>query len=698
MLQVTLARDQLLVGYGHRSPFDAVAEKIENQSHRGSRPSLFFAPRRDAHCLLTRKLHTAIVLKNNNTQKSIVLNFPTSEFVDASVWQKVESITWVEMGASERTLLTDADVFTQTFTPTKTPAEIPNIQVKVESFIDNNILRERFSVEGAEAFQTYVVHWHEPEFGASALLQTTYVDFEKSMLVSYREKNYFSVRCDQQGKAAPLTFVECGELQRGRKAFSEFGNALKLLSSSTQQPFSPKSTIAHGQTDGLVVWKVDAQQFELSYIYTQHMDELPSQFPAYDQTLNKVCEADRMWLKKQKPLRAELSDSLKKLYSRTLLTLRQMQDPTGGIIAAPEFQFEFTACGGYGYCWGRDAGFISLAMDVCGMHDNSREFYRYIAKCQSADGSFLHRHDMAANLGASWGLLQPDETGSVIFGLWQHLVLSKDNSLGEELHGMVEKAANWLSRARFPGSKLPRTGVDLWEEREGVHIYTVAAMYAGLQGACEIMKMTGKPVPEEWQTAAKDYLDIINSSEVFPSAQPMTRTLMRRIDSVTAERVKANNGKVITATNEFGVTEHFLPYENVADISQLGVLVPYKALSTDPAWRSAFAKQVEYIAQKLWRRGVGGIGRYEEDNYRDGNPWILSTLWLSLTASELGLEELARKCFEWAENNASSEGLFPEQVDPTSGEPAWVMPLTWSHAMFALAVHWLPVNTMKKKN
>jgi len=46
----------------------------------------------------------------------------------------------------------------------------------------------------------------------------------------------------------------------------------------------------------------------------------------------------------------------------------------------------------------------------------------------------------------------------------------------------------------------------------------------------------------------------------------------------------------------------------------------------------------------------------------------------------------------WAIDRQTPFGLLPEQVDRNTGEPAWVVPLTWPHAMFILAVRMLAGN------
>jgi len=39
------------------------------------------------------------------------------------------------------------------------------------------------------------------------------------------------------------------------------------------------------------------------------------------------------------------------------------------------------------------------------------------------------------------------------------------------------------------------------------------------------------------------------------------------------------------------------------------------------------------------------------------------------------------KCLKWALAGATSTGLLPEQVDQSTGNPAWAIPLGWSGSL-----------------
>ena len=85
MFQFTLARDSLLVAFGASRTSDVTPLDFLPQSKPGARPSVFFAPTRDAQGLLTRKSFTHILLVKETTTdgsaRAVLLPFPTNEWV-----------------------------------------------------------------------------------------------------------------------------------------------------------------------------------------------------------------------------------------------------------------------------------------------------------------------------------------------------------------------------------------------------------------------------------------------------------------------------------------------------------------------------------------------------------------------------------------------------------------------------------------
>jgi GH15 family glucan-1,4-alpha-glucosidase len=79
-----------------------------------------------------------------------------------------------------------------------------------------------------------------------------------------------------------------------------------------------------------------------------------------------------------------------------------------------------------------------------------------------------------------------------------------------------------------------------------------------------------------------------------------------------------------------------------------------------------------------------GVARYAGDTYAGGNNWVLAALWLGLWCRQVGDTAGLERSLEYAVRSQTALGLLPEQVTD-EGEPAWVVPLAWSHAMLLLA-------------
>lgn len=722
MLQLTLARDHLLCAYG--TQMDASRHlTFSGQSGDGCRPHLFFGPSRDALNLITRKLHACLLLRpkvlSDLEPRLWVLALPGGDPETTDLWQKQTLslaqqirpiVRYARLEQSRSELEFEADIYHQTLSVQGSdgPAWFKELQIDISACIEQDALREGWQIRGLpQDWTAMLAYWFQPEIAASSEMQSSLFYEPARALAAYRGSVCFGLQAKRGEASLPVIYAETGASQHSlaasrwadivratwaRDELLGFGAQSHLAAAPQWLPLEARGLLSLGGVDGLILWALpEPGNFELQFRLTRSLEALDEALPPL--SLERLRQSDKEWLAKQKRLTGSKSAKLQDLYARTLLTLRQMQDPEGGIIAAPEFHYELTHCGGYGYCWGRDAGFISYAMDICGMHDESARFYRYMQRCQSPDGSFLHRHDMAGHLGSSWGLLQPDETGSVLFGLWKHYALAGRSEIVHELRPMIEKAANWLAKARHSfDPELPIEGFDLWEEREGVHLYSLASMAAGLEGAVALIEAIGKRAPALWIERAKE-LKALCSHERFVtqkgSGWSFARTLRRRVPQTMASRLEQLGFTVTTHQSPAGRLLYELDRDFVADISQIAVSYPYAILDKKAA-REQIRSLVEHLYARLWRAGEGGIGRYEADHYRDGNPWILTTLWLSIAAAEVGLMDIARKTWQWVLEHTPAEGMLPEQIDPQTGKPSWVLPLTWSHAMFALALHQLP--------
>ena len=173
---------------------------------------------------------------------------------------------------------------------------------------------------------------------------------------------------------------------------------------------------------------------------------------------------------------------LQDIYYRSILLFPLLTNhDTGGIIAAPEIDEDFTKCGRYAYCWPRDAAFIARAMDILGMNKETEMFYKtFCKKTQSKNGMWEQRFFSDGRLAPCWGY-QIDETASVIYGVYTHYKYTKNFKFLKECLPMCEKALDFLKR--YVKDLIEETGkyhvsYDLWEMCEGVHLYSLSAIYS----------------------------------------------------------------------------------------------------------------------------------------------------------------------------------------------------------------------------
>lgn len=374
--------------------------------------------------------------------------------------------------------------------------------------------------------------------------------------------------------------------------------------------------------------------------------------------------------------------AIDELYKRSLLVFALMTNKsTGALLAAPEVDEGFTRCGRYAYCWGRDAAFITEALDKCGLSEQAEAFYRWAAAIQDDNGSWQQRYYTNGNLAPSWGL-QIDEGGSVIWGILQHYKASGNKEFLRDMWPAVKKGVEFLLSYMDAETGLPWLSFDLWEERLGEHAYSSAAVCAGIEAGIEIADMLGESVQisGKWRESASKLRDAIFNNFWKPEWNRFVRSVRVKLNGWGEEHTDA---RVWLKSNELGITRDYSLLDGIIDISLLGLSVPFGIYEPGDPHMTQTAEAVE---NQLTVGKTGGLMRYEYDSYIGGNPWILTTLWAALYHMETKSYDKAREYLEWAVKGTTEQGLLPEQIDRETGRPAWVIPLTWSHAMFVLVL------------
>ncbi len=373
---------------------------------------------------------------------------------------------------------------------------------------------------------------------------------------------------------------------------------------------------------------------------------------------------------------------LDNLYKRSLLVFSLMYDKnSGGLMAAPELDEYFTKCGRYAYCWGRDAAFITEALDKAGLNECVDKFYNWAVKVQEEDGSWQQRYHMDGNLGPCWGL-QIDETGTIIWGMLNHFYYTKNMGFLQFVWESIKAGADFLAEFIDKETGLPKPSFDLWEERLGEHAYSSAAVYAGLKAAAEIADILGKSDTEKetWIKIAENMRESIIKYFWKEDFSRFIRSVRVKLNGWGAEQT---HNPVMLEVNPKGYVRDFTLEDWIVDVSLVGLSIPFQVFSAED---TKIRDTVALIEQTLTSHGIGGIKRYENDGYIDGNPWILTTLWVALYHAKTGNFNKAKEYLFWAANGKTELGLLPEQVNRDTGKPEWVIPLTWSHAMYVQVI------------
>ncbi len=422
-----------------------------------------------------------------------------------------------------------------------------------------------------------------------------------------------------------------------------------------------------------------------------------------------------------------LSSQVTELYKRSLLLVRTQIDNGGAIIAANDSDIMQFSRDTYSYLWPRDGAFVADAMDAAGFPDVSRQFYRFCRECLSDRGMFLHKYNPDGTPASSWHPwvdlkgrpqlpIQEDETALVVWALWRHYVRYRDVEFTRPMWvDLVRPAADFMVQFRDPDTRLPLPSYDLWEERYGVHAFTVATVYGGLRSAWQFAVCFGDTKrAQKYANAAEEvraaFCEHLWSEEhgrfvrrIVPADPDRTARLMEDVFAGrTPQPTPATPDIQSPRRSDADTPEPSHP----AAVSDPKAAVYTQDLNIDASMFAIFALGLLPVDDDRVRRTmksiedrltvnthVGGVARYEDDYYHQvtddvenvpGNPWFICTLWMAdhAIARAQTLDELKQAAgyLDWVAERALPSGVLAEQVHPKTNEPLSVSPLTWSHA------------------
>lgn len=426
-----------------------------------------------------------------------------------------------------------------------------------------------------------------------------------------------------------------------------------------------------------VVRPNETKEFEI-YIY---IDDNKTGLDGIEKTINRIKKIDfskeyettkkywRKYLKAHDGLSLSLEDNprnnkITEIYKRTILLYPLLQNSeTGGMSAAIEIDEKLTKCGRYTYCWPRDAVFITEAMDILKMTKETEKFYKIFCKnTQSKSGMWEQRFFTDCRLAPCWGY-QIDETASVIYGVYNHFLRTKDNKFLKDNLKMCEKGIDFLKRYIddvFSERKM-HLSYDLWEMHEGINLYSIASIFGAFNSMIKI-----------YEELKEDFTKNRIKQENVNKEKEVLREKNVKIKEFVLQNFYDESRKTFKRNLE----------DDLLDISILGAVNPFNMFS---AKEKKILNTVENIDLNL-RTYTGGYKRFESDHYMGGRPWVIATLWMVNYYLDVGENRKAKECFDYILKTSGMHGYLSEQIDNEMLAPSWIIGLGWSHAMFIIVL------------
>jgi len=353
---------------------------------------------------------------------------------------------------------------------------------------------------------------------------------------------------------------------------------------------------------------------------------------------------------------------IKQLIETSKEVIRDCALENGAIVAANiDKSYVNREAANYRWVWPRDAAFVCVAADILDM-PIQEPFFSWL---DYAPQDFQRKKILYANfatngrLGSMGRSFQPDQAGEVLWAIHWHF--KKDLTQALKYKDLIERLSNGLCH-HWDRFHFDIHTIDIWEEShrhtsvtmKNNFTYSLAACAKGLLLAYQI-----EPVAL-WKETAWQMIEQIK---------------------------KAYNKEEKYFYRTFGKIN-----DSNIDASLLGLVWPFEIYETE-------SEEIKETIKKIEEKLVidKGVHRYQFDYYdgegssqEGGGAWPILNFWLSICYVLKGDKKKAIEYYEWVLNKLKKDGYqnyIPEQIfnDFRKG----ICPLSWSHAMFIIASHYL---------
>ncbi|MBI4687950.1 MAG: glycoside hydrolase family 15 protein [Nitrospirae bacterium] len=552
------------------------------------------------------------------------------------------------------------------------------IDYRENIYIKKIILKNLFERER----EVRIFFHHDYHILESANGDTAYYDPDEKALIHYKGNRYFlmsGIRQNRQGIDQYATGIKEFHGLEGTWKDAEDGRleGAPISQGSVDSTLSFSVNVFPNEEQTIYYWMCAGENYaEVSRLNKMIMGHGIEYF------IKRTENYWRAWVNKENLDILNLPENIAALYKKSLLILRTNINSNGAIIAGNDSDVQHFARDTYSYMWPRDGALVAYALDMAGYHGITRMFFDFclniIGQGKESVGYFLHKYNPNGSLGSSWHPwvsngekhlpIQEDGTGLILWALWFHFDKFRDIEFAaEQYENLVIRCGDFLASYRDK-TGLPLPSYDLWEEKWGIHTFTVSAVYAGLKAAENFTNFFGDRKRE-------------------------------KIYKRAADEIKAGMNKYLYSNKHKRFLKAIIPKTNgpfeIDHTIDASIYAPFYFGVFEPD-DERVANTMYAIKNRLWvKTDVGGIARYEGDKYHSvtddinnvpGNPWFICTLWLAqwYIAKAKNMKELeeAIPILQWAASRVLPSGVLAEQVHPFTNQPLSVSPLTWSHAAF----------------
>lgn len=388
--------------------------------------------------------------------------------------------------------------------------------------------------------------------------------------------------------------------------------------------------------------------------------------------LEETAEDWKKWLEPAKRAAEKIDPTYQETFLKSVLIMKSQIDKRGATMASTDTTMLNYSRDAYAYCWPRDGAYIMWPLIRMGYIEEPLKFFEFMRKGLHPGGYLMHKYRADGALGSSWHPyvhgdeagppIQEDETAGTLFVFAQFYMQHKDKQLLEDFYeSMIQPMANFLSEYIDEQTGLPKPSYDLWEEVYLTTAYTTAITHAALLAAADLAEAAeDEESAVKWRSVAGD-IQLAAKKHLF-----------------SVER-KAFRKGIIARDGE-------IEYNDTIDTSSLYGVVMYGLFPLNSAVVTSSVATLE--ATFGVTKEAPGIPRYENDYYHRADPaslgnwWIITSLWLAQYYHLIEQPERVMAVLSWVKGLTDTSGILPEQLDPNTGAPRSVAPLTWSHAEY----------------